>query len=183
MATRKNRKQKADPRLRAKVKVGQNADGTPIYKWVAATNRKELEVKKAEIINRYLSGNDSATMTLGDYLTKQWLPGRLVGLAPSTTNKIISTCNTVILPVLGSRYIRTITKAELHALLTNEQAKGRSRSHLNNVAMVLRETFAAAQADGVIQINPAHALKPPTSSANPKRKRALTAAETEPRET
>lgn len=179
MATRKNRKQKADPRLRAKVKVGQNADGTPIYKWVAATTRKELEAKKAEIINRYLSGNDSATMTLGDYLTKQWLPGRLVGLAPSTTNKIISTCNTVVLPALGSRYIRTITKADLHALLTNEQAKGRSRSHLNNAAMVLRETFAAAQAEGVVQINPAHAIKAPSPVSDPKRKRALTAAETE----
>ena len=179
MATRKNRKQKADPRLRAKVKVCQSADGTPIYKWVAASSKKELELKKAEIVQRYLAGYDSATMTLGDYLTKQWLPGRLVGLAPASTNKIVSVCNTVVLPAIGNRYIRTVTKADLHALLTNEQIKGRSRSHLTNAAMVLRETFAAAQADGVIQINPAYGLKAPSSEAKPKVKRALTAAETE----
>lgn len=178
MATRKNRKQKADPRLRARVRVGLNPDGSPLYKWVAATNPKELERKKAEIIQRYITGIDSSTTTLGDYLTKQWLPGRLIGLAPSTQNKIISTCNAVVLPAFGSRFICSVTKAELLELLTNEQSKGRSHSHLNNVVMVVKEVFAAAQAEGVIKINPAHGIKPPTSSAKPHHKRALTAAET-----
>ena len=178
MANKKPRKQKADPRLRAKVKVGIKADGSPIFKWVSATTAKDLEKKKAEIIQRYITGTDSASITLGDYLTKQWLPGRLIGLAPSTANKIISTCNTCVLPVFGSRFIRSITKAELLELLTYEQSKGRSRSHLNNVAMIVREVFAAAQAEGVIRINPAHGIKPPTSTAEPQQRRALTAAET-----
>lgn len=178
MASKKPRKQKADPRLRAKVKVGMENDGTPIYKWVSASNAKELERKKAEIVERYIAGYDSAKTTLGDYLSKQWLPGRLAGLAPASVNRIISICNAAVLPAIGSRFIATITKDEIHALLANEQSKGRSYSYLCNVAMILREVFASAQADGVIRINPAHALKAPISNADPNHRRALTAAET-----
>ena len=178
MATRKAKKDKVDKRLRAKVQVGVNPDGTPIYKWAAATTQKELDKKKADLIKRYVTGIDSANVTLGDYLTKQWMPGRLAGLAPSTANKLVSISNALILPTFGGRYLRSLTRAELVALLDAEQAKGRSRSHLNNAAMVLRELFAAAQADGLIQVNPAHGLKAPSSTADPKRKRALTDAET-----
>lgn len=178
MATRKTRKEKADPRLRAKVKVGLNPDGSPIYKWVAATTAKELERKKAEIVQRYLAGYDSASMTLGDYLVNKWFPVRTAGATPSRITTLSSTCNTNILPVLGSRYIRTITKDELLQLLQGLQSKGRSQSLINTTAMVLREVFGSAQADGVIQINPAYGLKAPSSNASPLKRRALTEAET-----
>lgn len=178
MAAKKPRKTKVDQRLRAKVQVGQKPDGAPIYKWVGATTQRELEKKKADLVKRYVTGIDSGTITLGEYIEKQWLPGRLAGLAPATANKLVSVCNAVVLPAYGARFIRSLTKAELIALLEQEQSKGRSASHLSNTAMVLREVMGSAQADGLLAINPAYNLKSPSSAADPHRKRALTEAET-----
>ena len=52
MAQKKPRKEKIDQRLRAKVKVGQKPDGSPIYKWASATTSKEMERKKAGLFRR-----------------------------------------------------------------------------------------------------------------------------------
>lgn len=177
MAQKKPRKEKVDQRLRAKVKVGLKPDGSPLYKWVSASNRKALERKQAELLQRYVTGTDTATLTLGEYI-KGWLPGRLAGLAASTCNSITSRCNAHILPALGGRYIRSIKREDLLPILDACQARGLSQSQLQAVTRLIREIFAAAQADGVIQINPAHTLKAPASTADPLQRRPLTDAET-----
>ena len=177
MASKKPRKEKVDQRLRAKVKVGQKPDGSPLYKWASAATSKDLERKKTELLQRYVTGTDTATLTLGEYV-KRWLPWRLAGLSASTCNGIVSRCNTHILPMLGGRYIRSIKREDLLPILDQAQMRGLSKSQLQAVTRLLREIFAAAQADGVIQINPAHTLKAPSSTADPLQRRPLTDAET-----
>ena len=177
MASKKPRKEKVDQRLRAKVRIGQKPDGTPLYKWVSADTGKELERKKAEMRQRYVTGTDTATLTLGEFVLG-WLPGRLSGLSASTSNSIVSRCNAHLLPALGGRYIRSIRRDELLAILEQAQLKGLSQSQLQAIARLIREVFAAAQAAGMIQINPAHALKAPASTAEPLQRRPLTDAET-----
>lgn len=164
-------------RIRGKVQVGIKPDGTPLYKWVSAQSKRELEQKKEEVTKRYIPGYDAGKLTLGEYVNG-WLPGRVAGLAPSTVATIVSRWNVCIAPTLGARYIRSITRGELLELLNVERVKGRCQGHLDGVARLIKEIFSAAQAAGILQINPAYGLKAPTSSSRPLVRRPLTDAET-----
>lgn len=172
-------------RLRAQITVGHDADNKPIYKWASGYTKKELAENKEELRRIYINGAVAIRrdMLLGEFVT-EWFNTYKLGAA-SKSGKMISAStqanyrtaiNIHIFPAFAQRQIRAITAADLQAFMNGMSEYGKTL--INDAYSVLRNCFSMAYAQGIIDRDPAAALKKPQAAAAEER-RALTDAETQ----
>lgn len=103
---------------------------------------------------------DRNRLTLGQFLTDQWLPTR--GLAPSTVEAYTIAVNKWIIPTLGAVRLQLVDPAMVAQFLGHMLAEGRSPKYVRNVHGVLRKALADARRLGLVRTNAAADVELPT---------------------
>lgn len=163
-------------RLRAQVTVGHDADGNAIYKWANGRTKKELEANKEEIRRAHINGAVAVRRDIlfGDFVSDWYRVYKEPALSPSSKASYRTVLNKHLFPIFADKQMRAITALQLQAFM-NKQA-GRGKTTTGYIMSVLTNCFTLATAQGIIDRNPAEALKQPRSERNSRR--ALTAQET-----
>ena len=162
---------------RSKVKIGVDANGKNVYKWISGKTKRELEQRRQDVIATYIEGKQPARDVLFGAYAQQWFELRAVGhLAHRTALAYRSMLNTWFLPALGDMTLRAISAQDIQSLI-NSFPPSSARTIQNRIG-VLRAIFKSAIADKLISFNPAEAYSMP-KTRKPIKRRALTERETE----
>ena len=143
-------KKQADGRYKSKVVVGKKTDGSNIVKWISGRTKKELEAKRQRVIEEYRDGASSkrevqAVDWINEYYDAVIAPGQ----KPTTAKDIRSQIRRYIVPVLKDKQLRAVTSLDLQKVING--TKGRCRTLVGNVQSVLKRSFSAAYAEGLIE--------------------------------
>lgn len=175
MAQKKRLADKTDKRARGRVRIGTDSDGKPIYRWVSAPTRKELEARLEEL-RAHANGEtgiDPERVTLEEY-AQTWLDLQAARLKPSTVARYASVLRTRVLPTLGARRLCKVLPSDLQRVVGG--ARGTTKESAAALLTVLHGLFRAAAADGLLDRDPsAHLVVTGTVASHPRR--ALTPEE------
>lgn len=154
---------------RTKIKIGVDANGKDVVKWISGKTKKELEEARQEVIAHYIEGQVSASDRLfGDYAVEWFRAVKAPGLSPSSLESYRTAMNLDVLPVFGMRNLRAISATELQGFVNGYA--GMSATKIAVVCATLKGIFEAACADHILQENPmAHVRKPKATPAEEKR--------------
>lgn len=162
---------------RSKVKIGVDADGKDINKYISGRTKAELEQAKQETIEYYISGQGyESDRLLGDYAVEWYNVRKAPFSSASTQNCYRTILNKHLLPAFGNRNLRAIQPIELQKYVNG--FAGQSQTQINMIASTLYNIFKSAVQDRILPRNPAEGLRKPDYK-RPKEKRALTDAERE----
>ena len=162
---------------RTKIKIGVDAQGRDINKWVSGRTMAELEEAKRQARAYYIAGTGLRDDRLFGVYAPEWYRARKEPrLSDSSKASYRSMFNRYLLPAFGDRNLRAITALELQTW-TNGLA-GISNTQITLALTILRGVFSAAVADRLIAVNPAAGLLAPEPGKVHKR-RALTTEERE----
>lgn len=148
---------------RSKVKIGVDAQGRDIVKYIQGYTRAELDQARQAVIARYITGEaPEADRLFGDYATEWFRVRKEPFISASSRESYRTALNKHLFPVLGNRMLRAITPLELQELL-NRYA-GRSKSMITNILATLRGVYGAALADRIVTRDPTERLvRPPAT--------------------
>lgn len=154
---------------RTKVKIGVDANGKDVLKWVSGKTKKELEDAKREVIAHYIEGQANAPDRLfGEYAVEWFRTVKSPGMSPSSLESYRTALNKDILPVMGERNLRAISATELQQFIND--FGGMSATKIAVIRAALKGIFESACADHILQSNPmAHVRKPKASPPEEKR--------------
>ena len=145
---------------RSKVKIGVDADGKPINKWIQGRTRAELTEAREAVIARYITGEALGDDRLfGDYAAEWYRVRKAPFVSASTRESYRTALNKDLFPVLGEHHLRAITAMELQELVN--QYAGRSKSKITDVIATLRGVFRSALSDRLISTDPTLSLVRP----------------------
>lgn len=160
---------------RTKIKIGVDAQGRDINKWVSGRTMAELEEAKREARAYYIEGSALQTDQLfGAYATTWYHVRKEPRLSDSSKAAYRCMFNKWVLPAFGDRNLRAIQPFELQQFV--DCFSGSSKSQITLAMTILDGVFSSALTDRIVSTNPASGLVRPT--ATPAReKRALTEEE------
>lgn len=161
---------------RTKIKIGVDAQGRDINKWVSGRTMAELETAKQEARAYYIDGAPQRDVLFGAYAVEWFKVKRLPRIKAGTAEVYRTLMNTHILPAFGDRQMRAISAHDVQAWL--DGFKGASASQIDKLYMLIRAIFQSAYAAGVVPRDPTAGLAKPIPRKKESR-RALTASETE----
>lgn len=176
MAQKKKMAEKADKRYRAKVTVGHDAEGRPIIKYASGKTKKELAQAVEELKKRHVDGIEERRRDIlfGVYATEWYEIYKKPHLSIASRKSYATIFNRDLLPELANRQLRAITAEDLQRLINSKA--GRCASDLGYISSILKNIFSLAFSQGLIDRDPAAALKKPAAAKT--KRRALTEAET-----
>ena len=162
---------------RTKVKVGVDAEGKDINKWVSGKTKAELEQARKEVTVYYIDGTGLEEDRLfGAYAVEWFNVRKKPGLSASSVQSYRTALNKDILPVFGNRNLRAIRPTELQVFVNG--FAGKSATKITMITATLDGVFKSACIDRILDKNPmTHVRKPAATPAV--EKRALTEAERE----
>lgn len=165
-----------DGRYRAKVTIGHRPDGEPIYKYASGRTKKELEAAKEELLRIHVTGavDSRRDIMFTDYVMEWYETYKKPHLSASSKQNYTTILNNHVLPAFAARQIRAITAPELQRFLND--LGGYGKTTINYAKTIIQSVFNLAYVSGIIDRDPARALKKP--AADSKNRRALTDAET-----
>lgn len=154
---------------RTKIKIGVDANGKDVVKWISGKTKRELEEARQEVIAHYIDGQASASDRLfGDYAVEWFRTVKAPGLSPSSLESYRTALNRDVLPVFGMRNLRAISATELQGFVNGYA--GMSATKIAVVCAALKGIFESACADHILPDNPmAHVRKPKATPAAEKR--------------
>ena len=160
-------RKRADGRWEGRIVVGHKDDGTPIFKSVFAKTQKELMPKLHETISDYrgVELTEQGSITLEEWLERWITEYAEPTLRPSTVSSYRGMTKNHIVPALGSRQIRSITRKDVQKLynqlrhkkaLVNGHESDRTiaPSYVTRIHMMLHEAMDAAERAHLIPYNP-----------------------------
>lgn len=173
-------RKRADGRWEGRIVVGHKEDGAPIYKSVFAKTQKELMLKLHETINAYrgveLSENNA--ITLGEWL-RRWLAEYAEPiLRPSTVSSYRSNIENHILPSLGNKQLRSVTRNDVQKFYNKlkhtkvmihgrEGERNLADSYIFGIHLVLHGAMEAAVRARLIPQNPTNGTTVPKCNYPP----------------
>lgn len=161
---------------RTKVKIGVDASGKPVYKYISGRTKRELEANRQAVIEHYINGTPAAQDRLfGDYAVEWYNVRKAPYIRPGTQNTYRSMLNKHILPTFGDRKLRSIQPLEMQAFL--QQFADSSKAHITTARLILSGIFTSTCQDRILEHNPALYLDEPARHKNRREARsdALTA--------
>lgn len=166
----------AADKFRGKVTIGHAPDGKPIYKYVSASSRRELELVKEAVREHYIFGREIPKDQQFYEYAEQWYRLKKEPFISNASRTYYKTCFMKhLLPTFGMQHMKAITADQIQAYINS--FNGASKSQINNIMGTLKAIFASAFAEGMIDRDPTAALIRPKASKNEGR-RALTQDET-----
>lgn len=167
-----------DGRYRGKVRLGAGPDGRPIYKYVSASSRPELEKKKAELIQQYREGMEetNAEMLFGALCNEWYEKQRAKGIGAVSLMVYRSMLNKHVLPAFSVYQVRAITYQQVQDWMNGFEDF--SESHIDKAYSMIRSLFRYAVMRGIVARDVTLTLTKPAAKPKEER-RALTDEETE----
>lgn len=145
---------------RTKIKIGVDANGNDILKYISAKTKRELEQRRQEVVAYYIDGTGlEGDVLFGEYATKWFTNIKKPELSPSSLASYRSMLNKHVFPAFGTRNLRAIKAFDLQIWLNG--FAGESKTTIALALTIIRNIFASATADRILSINPAAALKAP----------------------
>ena len=164
-------------KFRGKVTIGYAPDGKPIYKYVTAPTRRELENVKEAVREHYIFGRAIPRDVQFYEYAGQWYKTKKEPFISNASRSYYKTCFVKhLLPRFGMQHMKAITAVQIQEFVNG--FAGTSKSQINNVIGTLKAIFASAYAEGLIERDPTVALIRPKASKGTER-RALTPEETQ----
>jgi integrase len=154
----------------------------------AGTVRRDAERLLNALVRKVHDGEyvRPERLTLGEYLTELWLPGKATQLKPSTLASYRRAVETHIVPALGPIQLQQLAPEHLERFYAEKIAEGRrdgggglSSKTVRNLHVVIRKALADAMRKGRISRNVASLTDPPRTvrDAKPIELRYWTASE------
>lgn len=160
---------------RTKIKIGVNAAGKDVYKYISGRTMRELEQHRQEVIAYYIDGERRKDDRLfGEYAVQWYHIIKAPTLSKSSQESYRTALNKDILPKFGNRKLRSIQPMELQEFLY--QFTGRSQTKITYICATLRGIYASACRDRIVEHDPTAYLVQPEASEVAE-KRALTPEE------
>ena len=157
-------KRTASGKFRGKVTIGYDPDGKPIYKYVTAPTRRELENVKEAVREHYIFGRAIPRDQPFYEYAGQWYRIKKEPFISNASRSYYKTCFVKhLLPQFGMQHMKAISAAQIQEFVSG--FAGASKSQINNVIGTLKAIFASAYAEGVIERDPTVALIHPRASS------------------
>ena len=154
------------------MKIGVDAEGKDIVKYISGATKAELEQARRDVISYYIEGTALEDNKLFGAYAVEWYKVRKAPFSqPSTQNCYRSILNKHILPAFGNRNMRAIKPIELQRYVNS--FSGASKTQINMIVSTLQNIFESALQDRIIASNPAAGLRKPEYKAA-QEKRSLT---------
>ena len=144
--------------------LGRGEDGRRQQRWHSGFHRRrDAERKLAEILGRLESGSyvEADKVSLGDYLTRTWLPAIGASVRPSTLARYRLDVETKLVPRLGSIPLQKLNGAHLDALYAELLEEGLSPSSVRHVHVVAHRALRDAERNDLVTRNAATRATPP----------------------
>lgn len=169
-------KKQSDGFYRTKVRVGFDAEGKPIDKWIRSTTQRGLQEEKERIRRYYIDGavNVDRTQTFGTFAMEWYRTRKEPFISETSKYRYRAVFNRHLFPYLGDRRLTAIRRADLQDVLN--KVSGMSKSFIKSVKGAMYSVFAEAVQQRIIEFNPAQGLLDPDHT-EPTSKRALTKEE------
>ena len=140
-------------KFRGKVTIGYAPDGKPIYKYVTAPTRRELENVKEAVREHYIFGRAIPRDVQFYEYAGQWYKTRKEPFISNASRSYYKTCFVKhLLPRFGMQHMKAITAVQIQEFVHG--FAGTSKSQINNVIGTLKALFASAYAEGLIERDP-----------------------------
>lgn len=163
-------------KFRGKVTIGHEPDGKPIYKYVTAPTRRELENVKEAVKEHYIFGREIPRDQPFYQYAEQWYRLKKEPFISDASRSYYKTCFMKhLLPAFGMQHMRAISAAQLQEYVNG--FAGTSKSQINNIIGTLKAIFSSAFSEGLIDRDPTAGLIRPKAGKKEGR-RALTQDET-----
>jgi hypothetical protein len=150
-------------------------------RWVpAGTRRSDAERVLSDLIRRKYDGEPAPTekLTVGEYLTKRWLPIQKSKVRASTYDSYRRNIDLHVLPALGRRSLDKLTVEDVdlfYATLLTEGRKNKRREGtplapktVRNIHLMLNKAMADAQRKGLVVRNVVALADAPSQTSRPK---------------
>ena len=148
---------------RSKVKIGVDANGKDINKWISGKTKRELEAERQKVIAHYIDYTALADDRLfGEYVVEWFKVRKSATLSDSSRESYRTALNLHILPVFGDRKMRSIHPIELQQFLN--KFSGASQTKITNIISALKGVFESACVDRILDRNPMDHLVKPTAT-------------------
>lgn len=160
---------------RARVKIGVDANGKDVYKYISGRTKKELEQHRQEIISTYITGTAlNSDRLFGEY-AQEWFTLRIKPkLSASSVESYRVALNKYILPRFGDHNLRAVRPLDLQLFL--DEFEGKSATSITYIYATLRKIYRAALTDRLITLDPTASIAKPGAKP-PEEKRPLTPRE------
>ncbi len=157
---------------RTKIKIGVDADGKAIVKYISGSTKAELEAERKKVVERYITGTGlEDDRVFGAYAVEWYQVRKEPFIEASTQNCYRTILNKHLIPAFGERNLRSIKPIELQKYVNG--FSGQSKTQITMIVSALRNIFESALQDSIIDKNPAAGLRKPDHSTVDE-KRALT---------
>ena len=161
---------------RSKVRIGYDADGKPIDKYLSAKSPRQLEIQRDATIEHFIKGREVPKEYLFYEYAAEWYAARKEPFISESQRSSYKICFMKhLMPEFGLQHIEAITAMQIQQFI-NKYA-GSSKSQITMLVGTLKKIFASAYADGIIPRDPTVALVRPKPGSTTE-KRALTDKET-----
>ena len=156
-------RERLDGRLRRGPRRNREAD--PAFQG-RLPHRRDAQRFLTETLGRLGDGSYAAPskLTLGEYLTGEWLPAIEGTLRPLSVTQYQSVVRNRIVPRIGGLRLQGVSGAHLNALLRDLEEAGLSAASRRQTYAVLSRAFRDAVRWGRLVRNPAAAADPPAAS-------------------
>lgn len=153
---------------RTKIKIGVDADGKDIVKWISGRTKADLERARQEVIAKYIDNTAlNEDQIFGSYAVNWFNAVKAPQLSPSSLESYRTALNKDILPEFGERKLRSVSATELQLFMN--RFKGWSATKITVLFAALDGIFSAACADRIRHDNPMdHVHKPKATPAEEK---------------
>jgi integrase len=163
-------------KFRGKVTIGVDQNGSPIYKYVSAPTRRELENVKAAVREHFIFGREIPKDLQFYEYAQQWYTLKKEPIISNAARASYKSCFMKhLLPEFGLQKMKAISSAQIQEFVNS--FAGTSKSQITMVVGTLKQIFSSAYADGMIERDPTIALIRPKASKKDDR-RPLTKEET-----
>ncbi len=144
-------------RIKERVKVGEDANGKPLYEWATGYDRQEVLLSAAQIILRYQKTENTQTQAaphtpyFETYTEEWWRLYKMPKLRHTTLTTYRNLLDAHILPYFKGKRLEEITTNTLQQFY-NEHAD-MARSTVRQMAVLLHQIFDLAVEDGHMRFN------------------------------
>ncbi len=148
------------------VTVGKKANGKPARIYVRGKTEQERDEKKRRIKNLYDRGLDFKEITVNEW-SDRWMAIYKANVSGTQKDHYRVKLKDDILPVIGSLRMRDIRLSHIQELLN--KYSGKKKGTVEKIRNALRQLFADAEVEGIIERNPAARLELPMLEEKPRR--------------
>jgi integrase len=138
--------------------TGKTEDGTQKRIVVRGKTGKEAEAKLAEAKRLYARGLQAGELTVREW-SERWKKSYKTDVSDHQKNHYSAKLKLDILPVIGDKRMKDITKEDLQTLM--DSYKGGKKGTVEKIKQAICLLFADAADEGIIERDPAARLKKP----------------------